>query len=166
MPPDIFNGNKGLEGLTWHFFDDEDQCLTKKYTFFGSPSSEKEILALVSNATQLDKVKRCIKKAYARQENNLLNTLVEARKIAIKNLDVNINTKIGGFILPGMAETITQLGNKLYGVKFQEKLEQATPALPIESEKQKQEREDANVAAIHQVFDAIKKNDENTSEAI
>src|SRR5579872_7040016 len=79
MPPDIFNGNKGLEGLTWHFFDDEDQCLTKKYTFFGSPSSEKEILALVSNATQLDKVKRCIKKAYARQENNLLNTLVEAR---------------------------------------------------------------------------------------
>ncbi len=165
MPLDIFKGNKDLENMAWQFFDDECESLKKKYTFFGFPSSEKEIFDLAFNAAPLEEVKSSIKKAYARGENHLLNTLVEARNAAIKGLDVNINIA-QGYVLPGMAETITNLGNKLYGVKFQERLEQTTPALTIESEKQKQEREDTNVAAIHQVFDAIKQNNENTSKAI
>jgi hypothetical protein len=167
MPPDIFGGCKDVERLTHHYFDDEAKCLEKHYTFFGFPSIEKEILALASNAAPLKDVEDRIKKVYESKDekSGLLDTLVRARELAIKNLDVDI-TDTKGDITPGMAETITRLGNQLYKDAFQARLQQEQPALPIESADQKKEREDTNVAAVNDVFNAIKKNDENTSKAI
>src|SRR5687767_13129801 len=106
--PDIFH-DQDVEKLNWQYFSDESQCLKKRYTFFGFPSSEKEIVALASQAAPLKQVTECINASHEKNEKHLLNTLVAARQVAILNLDVDLKDG-NGKVIPGMAETITKLG--------------------------------------------------------
>lgn len=140
--------------------------LEKPFTFFCFPSSEKQILGLVCNAAPLDIVEDCIKKAYARGEKHLQDTLVKARALAIRNLDVDIRGYVDNNIKDaGMAETITLLGKKLFPHTFYEKLA-ANPVLFSENKQQTKNREKASIDAVNKVFDAIKRNDAHTNDAI
>jgi hypothetical protein len=128
---------------------------------------QKQILALAYHAAPLDDVEACIKKAHARKEEHLSDTLVQAIKQAIINLDVTIRDERGVEIAEGMAERLMKLHEKLLPDTFPKSLEQARlVAPPLEDEKEKSLRESLNLAATNQVFDAIKKNDEKTAAAI
>ncbi len=142
------------------------EWLKKPFTFFGFPSSEKQIPALVCNAAPLNIVEDCIKKAYARGEKHLEDTLVKARALAIRNLDVDIRGYVDNNVKDaGMAETITLLGNKLFPHTFYDKLA-ANPVLFSETRQQTKDREESNIIAINNVFNTIERNNADVRDAI
>src|SRR5580700_5187513 len=92
MPDNLWfsDANRIIWDYAFDYNHPDIKWLEKPFTFFSFPSSEKQILGLVCNAAPLNIVEDCIKKAYNRGEKHLEDTLVKARALAIKNLDVDI----------------------------------------------------------------------------
>ncbi len=122
-----------------------------------------EILTLVYYAAPLDRVEACIRKAYARKEAHLPDTLLEAIILAIQNGDMTLSDK-KGIICEGMANRLLLLDQTFH--PDLERLKKIRLAVPIEDEKQKQDREQLNQKKITEVFNAVKANDKNTIPAI
>ena len=166
----IHSGYKPLQELIYEFsFDSSPEWLKQPatlHTFFSIPSSQKQILALAEHAGPLEQMEAYIRKAHARREPYLPATLMQATKRAIIGLDQTIRDDKGVEIDKGMAERLLELHAELLPDTFEEALAQARLAAPLEDKSAKEEREKTNVAAVAAVFDAIKRNDENTTEAI
>lgn len=163
--PEIWKGSHyDVKRIIWDYAFDP-RWFEKPFSFFRS-SLEQEILALAYYAAPLDKVERYIRTAHAKNEKHLFATLVKAIIEAIKNLDVTIRDEKGEEIAEGMAEKLMKLLEELFPNTSHHCLEMIRLAVPSEDEEVKKAREAANVAAVHQLFDAIKKNDKNTDAAI
>ncbi|MEO9205768.1 MAG: hypothetical protein ABI296_08680 [Gammaproteobacteria bacterium] len=161
IPPD-----HGIRNIIFDYADDPSMH-GKSFSFFSAPYSlERQILSLAFYAGPLDKIELCIRDAYAKKEKHLSDTLILATQLAIINLDYTIINRQGTQIDEGMTERLLKLHKELYPDTFPRALEQARLAAPLEEEKEKIERETDNLTALEKVFDAIKKNDENTAEAI
>lgn len=158
----------GVKKIIYEYaFDGNSECLLKKeFTFFGISSLQKQILALAYHAAPLNDVETLIRKAHARKEEHLSATLIQATKQAILDLDVTLRYAAGEEMSEGMAERLMKLHEELLPNTFSKCLEQAKLVVPLESIEEKETRESLNLAATNQIFDAIKKNDENTAEAI
>jgi hypothetical protein len=170
---DIWNGDaKVLENIILDY-SFEPKRLEHPLTKFWTPSLKQEILSLAYHAAPLDQVETYIKKAHAKRETHLPDTLVEAAAKAIKNGDVTLKDEKGNVlkdaegnvIAEGMAEKLMQLHDELYP-KEMKCINKVKPKLPVENEKDKKDREGTNIAAVNQVFDAIRLNNQDTDAAI
>ncbi|MHB1948792.1 MAG: hypothetical protein ACYCQI_11855 [Gammaproteobacteria bacterium] len=135
-------------------------------SFFSSSSLREEILLLARYAGPLKTVEAHVRKAHERKEAHLPDTLVQATVQAIQDGDVNLIDDNNKVIYEGMAERLMKLCKDLYKDRFAECLEQVRRAIPVESKAQQEERERINQDAIRQLFNALKKNDKDTAEAI
>jgi hypothetical protein len=132
--------------------------------FFYS-SLEQEILSLAYYAAPLDDVERYVRAAHAKNEQHLSATLQKATIEAIKNLDVNILDEKEVVIAEGMAERLMKLHKELRPNTHSISLNQIRHAVPFETTEEKKAREDINVAAVKQVFDAFVQPDGKTIAA-
>ena len=130
--------------------------------FFHS-SLEQEILSLAYYAAPLDDVERYVRAA--KNERHLPATLEKATIEAIKNLDVNILDAKGVVIAEGMAERLMRLHGELLPNTYPVSLNQIRRAVPFETTEEEKAREDINVAAVKQVFDAFVQPDGKTIDA-
>ncbi len=165
VTPTTWNGMYfEIKRIIWDFSFDP-RWLMKSFGFFHS-SFEQEILALAYYAAPLEQVEAYIRKAHAKKESHLSATLVLATIQAIMNLDVTILDAKGEVITEGMANRLMKLHEELLPATFPQSLKQIRLAIPLEDENEKCAREDANVAAVTEVFEALKYNDEKTDPAI
>ncbi len=156
------NGLSDVRNLIYEYaFHAEPRWLKNTFTFFNNPSLQWKILTLAYYAAPLDQVEACIRKAYAKKEAHLPDTLMQAAIQAIQMGDMTLSDE-KGIICEGMANRLILLDQTFYPDTFPERLEKIRSAVPIENEKQKQDREQFNQEIITQVFNAIKKNDNNT----
>lgn len=164
--------------LVWEYALDqdykEDTQRYRLFAFFDSPGLEKEILYLVDHAGPLDTIESYIRKAHARKESHLPDTLLEATSRAIKNLDHNIQTehtkeltttRLDGHqetklittfgIIEGLAEKLLNLHAELFPSTYAEALTRARLAAPIEEEKIQSLREKENFEVIKKIYNAF-----------
>ncbi|OAI48517.1 hypothetical protein AYO45_04765 [Gammaproteobacteria bacterium SCGC AG-212-F23] len=162
--------NTGAKEIIFHYlFNIGDMDNQKNYvwlkqpatihTFFGIPTSQKQILALAEYAGSLDQMEYYILKAYARQESHLQTTLVQAIRLAVIGLDQDIVDENGKILDDGMAEKLLALHKKLFPNDQSKALKAAQEAAPLETKDTKDAREKANVEAINQLFNAFVQND-------
>lgn len=175
MPYDIWKLPKPIvnivAGYVWN------TPLQKPFLFSDVNYTIEKILFLIEHAGPLDEFKssvtRCIKKELAKSEekNSLIDksfTLAGMQgtpvQLLISSLDVTIRNKEDKEIDKGMAESLIDIVAELCPHRLKEVQEQAQMAAPIEDEKTKEERESTNLAAINQVFNAIKQNNEKVTK--
>lgn len=147
-----------------YYFDDSISLLKTPFTFFGISSLEKQIMRLSFYAAPLDDVEALVRCAHARGEKHLANTLTKATLQAIENGDNSFQCEHGK-VIEGMADRLLKLYQELLPSSFPTCLEKIN-FIKHRNKKEKKAMEEANINAIHQVFDAIKQHDENTNMAI
>ena len=169
----IHGGLSGIQKLIYdYFFDIRDRCpdgslvwLQNPCTFFGAPSSREKILACARYAGPLEQLETDIRKAHARGETHLQNTLEQAIPIAVICLDQTIRTENGTEIDRGAAETLLDLYAELYPREaYLRVLDKAKLAAPLETPEDNA-RESLNLAALDTVFTAFIQNDEAKTTA-
>jgi hypothetical protein len=153
-----------------------DTPLQKPFLFSDVDYTLEKILFLIEHAGPLDEFKssviRCIKKELAKSEEK--NSLIDKSfilagmqgtpvQLLVSKLDVTIRNEEDKEIDKGMAESLIEIVAELLPHRLKEIQEQAQIAAPIEDEKTKKERESTNLAALNQVFNAIKQNDEKVT---
>jgi len=157
-----------------------DIPLQKPFLFSDIDYTFEKILFLVEYAGPLDAFKfavtRCIKKELSKGEEkiNLIDTIFTIDgmqgtliQLLVSRLDVSIRNEKGDEIDKGMAESFIDIVAALLPNRLGEVQKQAGLAAPPENKEKKRERESINLAALNQVFDAIKQNDEEiTKQAI
>ena len=126
---------------------------------------------MLNYAAPLDQVEALVRKAHARKEEHLPNTLTQATGQAIRDGDVSLRDDNKVVIYEGMAEKLMWLCEDLYPIKAYPDifptLEQARLAAPLEDKKQIEDKERNYQVKIKEIFDAEnKKNDSNTLSAI
>jgi hypothetical protein len=134
--------------------------LLKELTLFNNSSSKFEILALAHHAAPFSRIEVCSRRAHARKETHLPNTLIEAAIKAIDEGDVTYRRE-EDVICEGMAEMLMKLYAEFYPQTYPEALQKVRHATPREEEKQRSDRERLNREAIKRVFDAYQRNDSN-----
>ena len=138
---------------------------TTLHNFFGISSSRKQILVLAEYAGPLDQIEGYIRKAHARKEPHLQATLMQAITFAVIGLDQTTRDEKGTELDKGMAEGLLELHAELFPKDQPKALEQAKRAAPLEDEKAKKAREEANLAAVDQLFTAFVQNDKDALPA-
>lgn len=140
------------------------------FNFFSSPATlEEEILMLARYGAPLATVEAYVMEAYTKKEKHLPVTLIKATVQAVRDGDVTLRDDKNVILCEGMAEKLMALCkvlDKTHPGIFAECMKQARLAAPFEDETQRETRENLNQDAVRQVFDAIQKNDDKTTDAI
>lgn len=138
---------------------------------FRDSSLQEEILMHAYHAGPFDQLETLIKKAHAREEKHLPDTLIKAALQAMCDGDVAIKDDSNKVIYEGMTEKLLQLCNKLYSDLFSKTLfpafqKEVGRILPPESKEQIEDKENRYRDKIKEIFKANEKNDSDTSHAL
>lgn len=174
MPPDIWKFPRGVAQLVAEYA--WDTPLQKPTLFSGVDNTLEKILYLVEYAGPLDQFKfyvtRLIKQELAAEakKNILIDsifTLADRQGpvmgLIVSGVDQTIRKEDGTEIDEGMAECFAKVVAELLPHRHQDVLAQARVAAPLEDEKAKQTREEANDAEMKKLFDAIRQNNEEVT---
>lgn len=165
--PLFTGGCNGVRNIIYEYaFSGDPTWLKSTFTLFNSPSLQWKILTSAYYAAPLKDVESLIRTSHAREEKHLPLTLIKATQQAIRDGDVTLRDDKNVFICEGMANKLMMLYKELYPNQYHKYLTEAKLAAPIETKEEKTVREDRNKAEIKQVFNAVKQNDDKTTEAI
>jgi hypothetical protein len=165
--PLFIDGLGGVRNIIFEYaFSADPTWLKSAFTLFNSPSLEWKILTSAYYAAPLKDIETLVRTSHAREEKHLPLTLIKATKQAIQDGDVTLRDDKNVIICEGMANKLMMLYNELYPNQYHKCLTEAKRAAPLEDEEKKATRESQNRLKIKQIFDAVKQNDDKTTEAI
>ncbi len=143
--------------------------LSKNCNKFFQPSL---LAAKVYYAAPLAEIEQEIRNAFAKDPTILSRTFHlgvasgTLSQLAVIGLDQTIRNDQDAIVDQGMAEKILELHAELSRDTYKQALENTKLAAPVEEEEEKKDRESANAKAVEDVFDAIRRNNLDTKQAI